>query len=261
MFVRAAGLWFHETFVAYYHGIDYLRSPQPIFMMNSRAQDLLPINTERRRLAKAVALFGLGGLGLAGCSKSADPPAALSSPQAISILTSLGPANAAGGVASESSGDTLKTLFTTITSKMHGFQAGNPSSNVGVIVLFDPQCPHCGRLWGQSKRLWTEVRFAWLPVPLMNKDSLNQGAMILGAKDPVAFMDQHEASIVGGHGGTPLDPALFELGKDKIEANRKLAREVRVDSVPLIYHRKPNGEILATKGGMGAEELVVLIQS
>lgn len=220
------------------------------------------INRDRRRLTAAVIL---GSLGLSACSDRQTAanvaPGPAGKPQPISILSSLGAPSSPSSYASQASGPALGELYNQITTKMHGFTAGSAQSKVGIVVIFDPQCPHCGRLWAQSQRLWKEVQFAWLPVPLMNAESLNQGAMILGAPDPIAFMQEHEASILSNKGGTPLNATLFERGKSKIDVNRQLATLVRVDSVPLIFHKKANGEILATKGGMGAEELVVLIQS
>lgn len=228
--------------------------------MNTKKNALL--DCQRRRFGGAFALWS--GLALAGCgNRTVSQPAVTAPvvPQQISIKSSAGPVSPVGGVASEASGQTLASLFETITGKMHGFQSGNPNATVSLIVVFDPQCPHCGRVWVQSQRLNHEVRFAWIPVPLMNKDSTTQGAMLLGTSDPVAFMQGHEQLVLSGKGGAVMDPALFEKGKSKIEMNRILATQIKIDSVPMIFHKKANGDVLMTKGGMGAEELILLIQS
>ena len=207
----------------------------------------------------------MGGLGLVGCgdrtSAAAAPAQAPVAAQPIVLKSSMGPDSAPGARASEASGKPLADLFTLITGKMHGFQSGNAKSATAIIVVFDPQCPHCGRVWVESQRLNQEVHFAWMPVPLMNKDSLVQGAMLLGTPDPIAFMNTHERLLLENKGGAPLDQALFEKGKALIEVNRQLAVDMKIDVVPMIFHKKASGEILMTKGGVRAEELVVLVQS
>lgn len=224
--------------------------------------NLSPANFQRRRVGVALAM--MGGLGLVGCGDRSpavakqQPP---SMPQPIVIKSSKGPASADGARASEASGPALENLFNVITQKMHGFQSGNAQSSTAVIVVFDPQCPHCGSVWVESHRLNQEVHFAWMPVPLMNKDSVTQGGMLLGAADPIAFMENHEKLLLEGKGGAPMDPGLYEKGKSKIEINRILAVDAKIDVVPMMFHRKASGEILMTKGGIRAEELVVLIQS
>lgn len=222
-------------------------------------------NLQRRRLGGALAL--MGGLGLVGCGDRTPAAAAVAPAQTpavaqpIPIKSSSGPDSAPGARASEMSGKPLADLYALITSKMHGFQSGNGKSTTAIVVVFDPQCPHCGRVWVESHRLNQEVHFAWMPVPLMNKDSLTQGAMLLGATDPIAFMTAHERLLLDNKGGAPLDQALFEKGKALIEVNRQLAVDVKIDVVPMIFHKKASGEILMTKGGVRAEELVVLVQS
>lgn len=208
---------------------------------------------------RAIGLTGaLALVAFSGCDRQSASPA---TPRQIVIRSSAGPESPAGSFASQLSGPPLATLYKLVTEKMVGFQSGNSSSGVGMVVVFDPQCPHCGKVWVESSRLAKEVNFAWIPVPMMNKQSTEQGAMLLGSTDPIADMNKHEELLLSGKGGLAMDMPVYERGVARIETNRQLATDLKIDAVPLILFRKANGEILSTVGGVRAEELVVMIQS
>ena len=88
-----------------------------------------------------------------------------------------------------------------IEAEAKGFTVGSTMSTRTVYVFFDPQCPHCAVLWQAAKPLKSQAKFVWIPVGIINKTSVGQGATILAAKDPVAAMDEHETSILAKQGG------------------------------------------------------------
>ncbi len=104
-----------------------------------------------------------------------------------------------------------------IEAEVSGFTLGSSISARTVYVFFDAQCPHCAALWGAAKPLRSQAKFIWVPVAVMNQTSEMQGATLLGSKNPVASMDEHEASLSAGKGG-------IAVGTD-IEANREVVRK------------------------------------
>ncbi len=99
----------------------------------------------------------------------------------------------------------------------------------------------------------------------MNRTSQPQIAQVVRSStestDPIADMNKHEELLLSGKGGLAMDMPVYERGVARIETNRQLATDLKIDAVPLILFRKANGEILSTVGGVRAEELVVMIQS
>lgn len=114
-----------------------------------------------------------------------------------------------------------------------GFEVGAPMSARRVYVFFDPQCPHCARLWQDSKQLHDQVRFTWIPVSIMRPVGMQQGATLLHATDPVGAMNLHEAALTAGRGGiagASNDPA--ELAE--IQRNTAVFESFGATSVPFV---------------------------
>src|SRR3954453_17770544 len=88
-----------------------------------------------------------------------------------------------------------------IAAEGKGFNVGSTMSARVVYVFFDAQCPHCAALWEAAKPLKSQARFVWIPVGILNTNSTLQGAAILAAADPVAAMEEHEASMRDKKGG------------------------------------------------------------
>ena len=59
--------------------------------------------------------------------------------------------------------------------KAAGFTVGPMMVAKTVYVFFDPQCPHCGRLWEASKPIADKLRMVWIPVAILNQNSAPQG--------------------------------------------------------------------------------------
>ena len=117
------------------------------------------------------------------------------------------------GPASSSKAPAVPVSTAAIESQAKGFVLGSPMSVRTVYVFFDPQCPHCAALWRAAKPLKSQAKFVWIPVGLINKSSEAQGAALLAAKEPVALMDEHEASLAAQKGG------ISGMGSKSVDVN------------------------------------------
>ena len=140
-----------------------------------------------------------------------------------------------------------------------GFTAGDPANVKRAFVFFDPQCPHCAELWKQAKPLGSQTRFIWVPVALMNDASLAQGAALLAAPDPVAAMDQHEASMSAKQGGIQGVGAP-EAFKAQVKANTALFNSFGFNSIPtIVATNAETGKPVAQEGGVKTAALAALL--
>lgn len=136
-----------------------------------------------------------------------------------------------------------------------GFDAGSLTSARQVFVFFDPQCPHCGMFWEETKQLAKDARFTWVPVAILNRSSLNQGAAILSSKSPVETMDAHEQKLRAGAGGMEAAAADAEY-KALIERNTRLMESFGAVGVPFIIGTNAEtGAVFAESRGMPAAKL------
>jgi thiol:disulfide interchange protein DsbG len=139
----------------------------------------------------------------------------------------------------------------------HGFDTGNLMSPRQVFVFFDPQCPHCGEFWQESKKLAKDARFTWVPVGVLNDFSTNQGLAILKAAKPVDTMEDHESKLAAHLGGMQApDAAADPKGKAIIDQNTRLVESFGATGVPFILGvNAQNGTVFTNSGGMPAEQL------
>lgn len=136
-----------------------------------------------------------------------------------------------------------------------GFDTGNLMSARQVFVFFDPQCSHCGMFWKETKALAKDARFTWVPVSILNRASLNQGAAILGGQSPVETMDEHEKKLLSGQGGLTV-PAADARFKATIERNTRLLESFGASGVPYILSvNAQTGQVFAESRGMPAAQL------
>ncbi len=130
-----------------------------------------------------------------------------------------------------------------------GFAAGKILSANAVYVLFDPQCPHCARLWEASMPLHTSVKFVWLPVAIMNAKSAPQGAAIMTATNPVQAMAAHETSLLAGSGGTAASADIAPDVLAAIKTNTELLERLGATSVPYIVARHQRSNQVVMQAG------------
>jgi thiol:disulfide interchange protein DsbG len=146
-----------------------------------------------------------------------------------------------------------------IDAEARGFTVGSSMSVRTVYVFFDSQCPHCAALWQTAKPLKSQAKFIWIPVELIGKVSEGQGAAILAAKDPVAAMDEHEASMAAKKGGISamgdLDPQRAQVLK-----NTALMTRFGFASVPsIVAKHAQTGALVTREGSMATPELAAFL--
>jgi thiol:disulfide interchange protein DsbG len=146
-----------------------------------------------------------------------------------------------------------------IEAEASGFTVGSPMSARTVYVFFDPQCPHCAALWKSAKPLKNQAKFIWIPVALINKTSEAQGAALLAAKDPVATMDEHEASISAKGNGISAMGDL-QAQRATVVKNTALMNRFGFPSVPsIVAVHAQTGALVSRQGGLPTPELAAFL--
>lgn len=177
-------------------------------------------------------------LSLGACSKN-------DSPEKATIPT--------GGAITASSLDT-------VSAKAKGFTVGAVMSAQTIYVLFDPQCPHCARLWQASLPLHNTMKFIWVPIAFNPGKSLPQGAALLSSLNPLQAMNAHETSLLAGTGGMAADSSVPDDLKQAIINNTSLLNALGVESVPfLIGKNRKTGALVSHTGAMDTAALAQLL--
>ncbi|MDO8387812.1 MAG: DsbC family protein [Polaromonas sp.] len=140
-----------------------------------------------------------------------------------------------------------------------GFSVGSAMSTRTVYVFFDAQCPHCTALWEAAKPLKSQARFVWIPVGILNPSSTAQGATLLAAKDPVAAMDEHEASMTAKGGGISAASDI-DAQKADVAKNTELLTRFGFGSIPtIIGNHAETGALVTQEGSMPTAALAGLL--
>ncbi|MDP2448913.1 thioredoxin fold domain-containing protein [Polaromonas sp.] len=146
-----------------------------------------------------------------------------------------------------------------VAAEANGFSVGSTMSARTVYVFFDAQCPHCTALWMAAKPLKSQAKFVWIPVGLLNASSTAQGATLLAAKDPVAAMDEHEASIQAKGGGISAGSNIAAQ-KEMVEKNTALLTRLGFASIPtIIGTHAQSGALVTQEGSMPTAALAALL--
>ncbi len=179
-------------------------------------------------------LLGLS-LALGGCSKQEPTaPAAASARRSVSIDI--------------------------VAAEAKGFTVGAMMSANAAYVFFDPQCPHCARLWQASLPLQRKVKFVWIPVGIINATSSTQGAALLSAADPAQRMAEHEQSLLAGQGGISASSSVATEVAQAIKGNTALFNNLGIESVPHVVARNARtGQMVVRSGSMDTRALADLL--
>lgn len=154
---------------------------------------------------------------------------------------------------------TTPVSLTVMAAEAKGFEVGPPMSARTVYVFFDAQCPHCGALWNAAKPLKSQAKFVWIPVGLLNPSSTAQGATLLAAKDPVAAMDEHEASFLAKQGGISAGSGL-EAQKAAVAKNTELMNRFGFASIPsIVGTHAQTGALVTQEGSLSTAALASLL--
>lgn len=123
-------------------------------------------------------------------------------------------------------------------------------------VFFDPQCPHCNKLWENAQSdLVKDVSIVWIPVAFLNDKSLPQGATILSSGNSRQTMAEHEKSMSDGGTGIAVSSVINPVGLEKIRTNNVIFESIGGNSVPLVFRASSKGEILKVSGELTPEFL------
>jgi len=142
-----------------------------------------------------------------------------------------------------------------IEAEAKGFTVGTPLATRTVYVFFDPQCPHCAVLWQQAKPLKNQAKFVWIPVAFSGATGMAQGATILAAADPVAKMEENEASILAKTGGITAASGL-DAQKEQVKKNTELLTRMGFESVPsIVALHAQTGQLVTAEGSMPTAQL------
>ena len=142
----------------------------------------------------------------------------------------------------------------------NGFTIGAMMAANTVFVFFDPACPHCAQLWMSAKPLLSKLKMVWMPIGLMGKGSLAQGATILAAPDPVAAMNENEVSVLERRGGISASQSLSDEAQAKVKANTDLFHKLGGESVPfLVFRHATNGSFGQHAGTVPTEQLAAMV--
>ena len=185
----------------------------------------------------AVSLSAALTLTLAACSpESSNSPAAAAAPIATG------------------------QAYEAVTNEAKGFTVGALMGANAVYVLFDPQCPHCARLWEATLPLQSKVKFVWAPVAMLGPKSLPQGAALVQASNPVEAMTAHEKSLLAGQGGMAASASIPDDIEQSIKANTRLLDRLGADSVPYIVAKNARtGQVVTRAGALDTQALAELL--
>ena len=174
----------------------------------------------------------------------------LSSVAAALLLAGCKDASQAGSTApAAAAAASTPVSIEAITAGAQGFNVGSTMSARTVYVFFDAQCPHCAALWEAAKPLKAQARFVWIPVGILNENSTLQGAAILASADPVAAMEQHEASMRDKKGG--IAPSGAAAQKQAVAGNTQLMTKFGFGSIPTIIGKHAQtGELVTIEGAL-----------
>ncbi|HMA09405.1 MAG TPA: thioredoxin fold domain-containing protein, partial [Ramlibacter sp.] len=167
--------------------------------------------------------------------------------------------NSAGPSAGDQAGAKAPVTVAAIQAEAKGFTVGAPMAARTVYVFFDPQCPHCAALWQSAKPLKSQAKFIWIPVGLIGKTSIAQGATILAAKDPIAAMEENEGSILNKQGGISASGDI-DPQKPAVEKNTALLNRFGFAAVPTIVAlNAQTGALVTNEGSLPTAELARLL--
>ena len=136
-----------------------------------------------------------------------------------------------------------------VSAESQGFTVGAMMSANPIYVFFDPQCPHCGRLWDASVPLQRKAKFVWIPISLLNASSGPQGAALLSSADPGRSMADHEKSMLAGQGGISAASGIKPEMEQAVKKNTALFNNLGLEGVPFLIARNARSGTTVTGGG------------
>lgn len=152
----------------------------------------------------------------------------------------------------------MKVNFSDLKSETTSFTTGNPDAKKVAYIFVDPQCSHCAAQWAKHLPLQDKAKFVWIPVGLLNRASIAQGATILGSSDPAKAMAEHETLLSANKGGITANSDAMAKFSDAIKSNSEFLRKLGARGVPFTIYRDPETRETVTESGV--QELVTLMR-
>lgn len=175
---------------------------------------------------------------------------------------SKGDAPAGGSVTPAATSAARQTLSVEgVAAQAKGFTVGALMSANPVYVFFDPQCPHCGHLWQASVPLHKQVKFVWVPIAFSHRSpSVEQGAALLAAANPVQQMNEHEALLLAGKGGMSTSNSVPSDLNAAIKSNTAMLNTYAIESVPFLVGKNvKTGELVTHNGALDTGRLAAML--
>lgn len=159
------------------------------------------------------------------------------------------PASTSTGASTANAAKAAGPDIARIANEAKGFTVGQGPRAHTTYIFFDAQCTHCAALWNSMKPLEAQTKAVWIPVHLLNRASLAQGAAILASADPVKAMNEHEESLSAKRGGISAMGSAAEAAELAVTNNTKLFMEMGGTGVPYVVARNvATGELVARSG-------------
>ncbi|MDZ7853733.1 MAG: thiol:disulfide interchange protein DsbG [Halomonas sp.] len=140
----------------------------------------------------------------------------------------------------------------------HWIRDGDPQAARVIYTFTDPNCPYCARFHDQS-RPWVkagEVQLRHIMVGILRSDSPAKAAALLGAEDPAAALQAHQASDEGIEGSA--QPRKIE---EQVYANNQLFETLGLMATPTSYYRNDESRLEKVEGAPDAERLEAMMGS
>ena len=133
-----------------------------------------------------------------------------------------------------------------------GVQTGPPQGPVRLMVVFDPDCPHCHELWLALRRYrHSGVSLRWVPVAVVRAATLNKAAAIVSAPNPARTLRLDEMHFDTVHHEGGILP-LYRVPAPLAEAIRGSTHRWRtlVGLLPAMLYRRPAGKGVGIMAGV-----------
>ena len=136
-----------------------------------------------------------------------------------------------------------------------------------VYIFFDPNCPHCHKLYETLSPLIArrDLQLRWIPVAMLSDTSLGKAAAILQAADPLSALQMNEddfgLSDLGPGGAITPAAVISDRTRLNLAANLSLLQEQNLFVVPVVVFRATDGEGHMFYGVPATENLNRLMQN
>lgn len=128
----------------------------------------------------------------------------------------------------------------------HWVQEGKATASHVLYVIADPNCMYCHKLYEQSRAAVKsgDVMIRWIWVGFLKPSSATIAQSILGAKDPVAMMEQVESQFSMSQDKSTIKTGYTPTEKVRkaFQANMNFINKYNFPGTPVILYKNKAGE-------------------